>query len=627
MLGRTRRIHFVGIGGIGMSGIAELLANLGYEVTGSDAKRSDVTDRLEHAGRPRVRSGTTPRTSAPPTWSWCRRRFRPDNPEVVEARRRGIPGDPARRDARRADAAALRHRHRRRPRQDDDDVDGGAGARARRARSDGGDRRTAERLRQQRPARQRRLHGRRSGRKRSLVPEAVAVDRGDHEHRSRAHGELRQLGEPAAGVRRVRQQGAVLRRRGRVRRRRGRCASCCRTSRAGSSPTRSSDRSGRRRRPRHAARSRSGPRCDVVQPAAGRRARRSSARCGFAVPGRHNLLNALGGVAVGLELDVPFARIAAALEEFRGAERRFQMRGEERGVMVVDDYGHHPTEIAAVIAAARAGIDRRVVVVFQPHRYTRTSELMREFGGALGAADEVVLTDIYAAGEAPIPGVTIEALADAVRAAAPCPVHVVKSLEALPAAVSAPRAQRRPGDHARRRLDRRRRRPDSRRRSRARGVATGGRGDERQGAVREELPARAGRSRRKRKGGRAPDLVARRRARSCAASLRRRTPATARSISWLSASTLQVQRIAVHGNVRLSSGRGAGAGRRPARHEHPDRGPGGVPAAAARLAVGRRRRAAARAAVDGRSVRLGAAADRAVPARAASCTWSIGRAW
>ena len=74
---------------------------------------------------------------------------------------------------------------------------------------------------------------------------------------------------------------------------------------------------------------------------------------------------------------MPFDRIAAALAEFRGAERRFQLRGEERGVMVVDDYGHHPTEIAAVIAAARAGIDRRVVVVFQPHRYTRTRDLLR----------------------------------------------------------------------------------------------------------------------------------------------------------------------------------------------------------------------------------------------------------
>jgi UDP-N-acetylmuramate--alanine ligase len=154
------------------------------------------------------------------------------------------------------------------------------------------------------------------------------------------------------------------------------------------------------------------------------------------VPGRHNLLNALGAVAVGLELQVPFGSIAAALAEFAGAERRFQVRGEQGGVMVVDDYGHHPTEIAAVIAAARTG-GRRLLVVFQPHRYSRTRDLMPEFGRALAAADEVVLTDIYAAGEQPVAGVTVEALADAVRAVTPRPLHVVKSLSDLPARVAA----------------------------------------------------------------------------------------------------------------------------------------------------------------------------------------------
>src|SRR3954465_77492 len=161
------------------------------------------------------------------------------------------------------------------------------------------------------------------------------------------------------------------------------------------------------------------------------------------VPGRHNLLNALATVAVALEVRVPFDRIAAALNDFQGAERRFQMRGEERGIMVVDDYGHHPTEIAAVIAAARAGIDRRVVVVFQPHRYSRTNQLLREFGTALSAADEVVLTDIYAAGEDPIEGVTIEGVADAVRAAGHCPVPVEAASPAPPSAL--PRLVR-PGD-------------------------------------------------------------------------------------------------------------------------------------------------------------------------------------
>jgi UDP-N-acetylmuramate--alanine ligase len=103
--------------------------------------------------------------------------------------------------------------------------------------------------------------------------------------------------------------------------------------------------------------------------------------------------------------------------------------------MVVDDYGHHPTEIAAVIDAAR-GVDRRILVVFQPHRFTRTRDLMEEFGHALAAADEVVLTDIYSAGEAPIAGITIERLAQTVRATATCPVHLIRTVDELPEAVA-----------------------------------------------------------------------------------------------------------------------------------------------------------------------------------------------
>ena len=153
--------------------------------------------------------------------------------------------------------------------------------------------------------------------------------------------------------------------------------------------------------------------------------------------------NALAAVAVGLELDVPFERIASALAEFQGAERRFEQRGDINGITVVDDYGHHPTEIAAVLAAARAANPPRIVVAFQPHRYTRTRDLMREFGVALAAADEVVLTDIYAASEEPIPGVTIEALAAAINRVRPTPVHVVPQLADM-----APRVAdlARPGD-------------------------------------------------------------------------------------------------------------------------------------------------------------------------------------
>jgi UDP-N-acetylmuramate--alanine ligase len=178
-----------------------------------------------------------------------------------------------------------------------------------------------------------------------------------------------------------------------------------------------------------------GSRCRVTQRSAeGRTTELGELR--LRVPGRHNLLNALGAVAVGLEVGVPFPRIADGFADFRGAERRFELRGEARGVMVVDDYGHHPTEIAAVIAAARAGLDRRVVVVFQPHRYTRTRDLLQDFGTALGAADEVVLTDVYAAGEAPIAGATAEAVEAEVRKTGR-PVRLVKSLDDVPATVAA----------------------------------------------------------------------------------------------------------------------------------------------------------------------------------------------
>ncbi|MGH9331732.1 MAG: UDP-N-acetylmuramate--L-alanine ligase, partial [Vicinamibacterales bacterium] len=154
------------------------------------------------------------------------------------------------------------------------------------------------------------------------------------------------------------------------------------------------------------------------------------------VPGRHNVGNGLAAVAVGLELNVPFEKIAAALAEFGGVERRFQRLGEAGGVMVVDDYGHHPTEIAAVIAAARASIGRRLVVVFQPHRYSRTRDLMDDFGPALGGADEIVLTDIYAASESPLPGVTLDSFAARVKAATRAPVHTVPAVADLPAFVA-----------------------------------------------------------------------------------------------------------------------------------------------------------------------------------------------
>jgi UDP-N-acetylmuramate--alanine ligase len=138
--------------------------------------------------------------------------------------------------------------------------------------------------------------------------------------------------------------------------------------------------------------------------------------CVLQIPGRHNVLNALAAIAVGLDLEIPFVTIQKALAGFAGVQRRFQIRGKAAGVTVVDDYGHHPAEIRATLAAAKAGFDSRVVTVFQPHRYTRTQALRQDFLTAFNQADVLIVMDIYAAGEPPIPGVSAEDLAEGIRA-------------------------------------------------------------------------------------------------------------------------------------------------------------------------------------------------------------------
>jgi UDP-N-acetylmuramate--alanine ligase len=144
----------------------------------------------------------------------------------------------------------------------------------------------------------------------------------------------------------------------------------------------------------------------------------------------------LADVAVGNELGISWSDIARGLKSFQGAERRFQRRGQANGVTVVEDYGHHPTEIAAVIAAAGPIAKRRLIVAFQPHRFSRTQLLMSEFGQAFRGADALFLTDIYAAGEDPIPGVDLNALAGAVRTSFSGVVHVVPELGDLPSALA-----------------------------------------------------------------------------------------------------------------------------------------------------------------------------------------------
>jgi UDP-N-acetylmuramate--alanine ligase len=153
------------------------------------------------------------------------------------------------------------------------------------------------------------------------------------------------------------------------------------------------------------------------------------------IPGRHNLLNATAAAAVGLELEIPVPVIQNALSQFSGADRRFQVKGVARGVTVVDDYAHHPTEIRATLEAARQLGHDRVVVIFQPHRYSRTRYCFEDFCRAFYQADWLILADIYAAGEEPIPGITARQLALSIESYGHKRVQHLPSLQEIPAAV------------------------------------------------------------------------------------------------------------------------------------------------------------------------------------------------
>jgi UDP-N-acetylmuramate--alanine ligase len=161
------------------------------------------------------------------------------------------------------------------------------------------------------------------------------------------------------------------------------------------------------------------------------------------VPGRHNLLNATAAVAIGVQLGIPPEKIAAGLATFRGVDRRFHIRGTVNGVTVIDDYGHHPTEIRATLQAARECGYRRILVLFQPHRFTRTRDLLADFTTAFADADTVHVLDIYAASEQPIEGITGESLAAAIQQHHTGTITYTAS---IPAAVAALAATAHPGD-------------------------------------------------------------------------------------------------------------------------------------------------------------------------------------
>jgi len=405
VLRKFQHVHLVGIGGSGMSGIAEVLLNLGYEVSGSDLKLSPTTKRLSglgahvaegHAG-PNVDGAHVVVTSTA---------VRPDNPEVREARRRGVPVIP--RAEMLAELMRLKYgvavagSHGKttttsmvalvldRGGLDPTVVVGGRlGVLGSGARLGKGDFMVVEADESDRSFLK-------------LSPTLAVVTNIDREHLD-TYRDITDVQEAFLGfVNKVPFYGSAI---------------LClddppvqdllprverRVVTYGLSPQASASA-----RDLHVAATGSTYTATLDGRALG--------TVSVGVPGAHNVANSLAAVAVGLDLEVPFEAIQAGLEAFTGVDRRFQVRGEAGGVLVIDDYGHHPTEIRVTLEALRlcAG-ERRTVVLFQPHRYSRTRALWDEFCRAFHQADRLLVTDIYPASEEEIPGVSAEALALAI---------------------------------------------------------------------------------------------------------------------------------------------------------------------------------------------------------------------
>ncbi len=415
---RTRRIHFIGIGGIGMSGIAEVLNNLGYEVSGSDLRVSEVTQRLESLGV-RVLRGHAPNNVVGSHVVVRSTAVREDNPEVTEARDLGIPV------IRRAEMLAELMRMKRGVAVagthgkttttsllaavfeagglDPTVVVGGklnsVGTNAVLGR---GEWMLAE-------------ADESDGSFLMLSPILAIVTNIDPEHLDH-YGSVDALeGAFVDFMNRVPFYGAAVL-----------CIDHPRIQKL-------LPRVGKRY-VTYGLSSQADFRAVDISVAGG--VSRFSVMRGdeflgpvnLRIPGRHNVLNALATIATGLEAEIPFPVIRQALESFEGVQRRFTIRGEIGGVTVVDDYAHHPEEIRATLSAARENYDRRIVAVWQPHRYSRVQDLREDFMRAFNDADVVCVMDVYRAGEAPIEGLDSADLARDLRhhghkGATPTPTH------------------------------------------------------------------------------------------------------------------------------------------------------------------------------------------------------------
>lgn len=402
MYGKIEKIHFVGIGGIGMSGIAEVLLNLGYKVSGSDLKSSDTTDRLAQLGG-EIYFGHAKENLTNVDVVVISSAVKEDNPEVQEAQRRMTPVIP------RAEmlaelmrmkyGIAIAGTHGKTTTTsmvatiltqggiDPTIVIGGKlNTLGTNAKLGQGKFLVAE-------------ADESDGSFLKLSPTIAVVTNIDADHLDYYTGGLPQIKDTFVDfINKIPFYGlAVL---------------CLEDRNIAEILPRV-----KKRFVTYGLSSQADIRATHVRLEGGCTsfvAHYKGYRMGeisFKMPGAHNVLNALACIAVAVELDIPFEQIREGFAQFGGVGRRFQVKGEVNGITVVDDYGHHPVEIRATLAAAKSGWpERRLVVAFQPHRYTRTKELFSDFVTCFYDADLLVITDIYAASEAPIPGISAENL-------------------------------------------------------------------------------------------------------------------------------------------------------------------------------------------------------------------------
>src|SRR5580658_7921373 len=414
MFGKIQRVHFVGIGGIGMSGIAEVLLNLGYQISGSDLKHSTVTDRLATLGAS-IFEGHSAANIAGADVVVTSSAIRVDNAEVAEARRAHVPV--IQRAEMLAELMRLKYGIA---------IAGMHGKTTTTSMvaavlaAGGLDPTVVVGGRVDAMGSNARL-----GKSQYLVAEADESDRSflklspilsvvtniDREHMD-CYRNMRDVKKtflefmdrvPFYGMVVVCNDDAMLRR-------------------LLPQAQRRTVTYGTKRGSDFLIKLETGSASASMrvegQPLSRFHVSYQKKDLGeftLHVPGVHNVLNATAAIAVGVGLDVEVEAIRAGLDQFRGVDRRFHLRGRVAGVSVIDDYGHHPTEIRATLAAARSCGFRKIHVVFQPHRYTRTRDLMEEFTAAFGDADSLFVLDIYAASENQIEGITAEALAQRIR--------------------------------------------------------------------------------------------------------------------------------------------------------------------------------------------------------------------